>query len=213
MHGVKGRRGYDSSGRKAQARLNRRAVLDAARVRFLEHGYSATTMAEVAADAGVSVETVYKAVGNKPALAKAVLDLTITGDDEPIPLEERESIARIRSEPDPRKKLRAYGAHLARVAPRTFPVQFVVREAAAADPGAAGVWQQLQAERLTGMTHLAGELDAGGHLRRGISVDEARDVLWAHNSVELWHLLVIQRGWSTERYGRWIGEQLVRALL
>ena len=205
--------GYDSSRRRAKARQTRLAVLDAAHVRFVEHGYAATTMAEVATDAGVSVETVYKAFGNKPGLVKAVLDVSVVGDDDPIALMERESIGRIRAEADPHKKLRAYAAHLAETAPRTFPVQFVVREAAAADPGAAEVWEQLQSERLTGMTHLASELDAGGHLRRGTSVEEARDVLWAHNSVELWHLLVIQRAWDTERYGSWIGEQLVSALL
>jgi AcrR family transcriptional regulator len=210
---VKPRRDYDSTRRQAQARQTRLAVLDAARARFVEHGYAATTMAEVATDAGVSVETVYKAFRNKPGLVKAVLDVSIVGDDDPISLMERDTIQRIRAEPDPRKKLRAYAAHLAEVAPRTFLVQLVVREAAAADPGAADVWEQLQSERLTGMTHLAGELESGGHLRRGISIEHARDVLWVHNSVELWHLLVIQRGWETDRYGRWIGEQLVAALL
>jgi AcrR family transcriptional regulator len=210
---VKARRDYDSSGRQAKARQARQAVLEAAHTRFVEHGYAATTMAEVAADARVSVETVYKAFGSKAGLVKAVLDVSIVGDDDPIALMERDSIQRIRAEPDPRRKLRAYAAHLVATAPRTFPVQFVVREAAAADPAAAGVWEQLQAERLTGMTHLAGELHAGGHLRSGVSTDEARDVLWTHNSVELWHLLVIQRGWDTQRYGVWIGEQLIAALL
>lgn len=210
---VKGRRDYDSSRRQARAREARLAVLEAARARFLDQGYAATTMAEVAGEAGVSVETVYKGFGNKPGLMKAVLDVSIVGDDDPIALLERDSIRQMRAETDPHKKVRAYGTYLAGIAPRTFPVQFVAREAAAADPGAASVWEQLQAERLIGMTVFAGDLDASGHLRRGISVDEARDVLWTHNSVELWHLLVVQRGWDTERYGTWIGEQLIAALL
>jgi len=71
----------------------------------------------------------------------------------------------------------------------------------------------MSAERLTGMTHFAHHLRDEGHLRRGVSVAEARDVLWAHNSVELWDLLVNQRGWAAKRYGRWIGDQLVGALL
>ena len=62
------------------------------------------------------------------------------------------------------------------------------------------------------MTHFAQHLKAEGHLRRGVSVSEARDVLWAHNSVELWDLLVRQRGWAPARYGRWIGNQLIAAL-
>ena len=80
-------------------------------------------------------------------------------------------------------------------------MQLVVRDAAVSDAGAAEVWEQLQAERLTGMTMFAEHLDAGGHLRAGVSADEARDVLWAHNSVELWDLLVNQRGWTTSASG------------
>jgi AcrR family transcriptional regulator len=210
---VKKRRTYDSSRRQAQARQTRRAVLDAARARFLERGYAATTMSDVAADAAVSLQTVYKAFTNKPGLVKAVFDVAVVGDDEPIPMLQREFVARTQAEPDPREKLRGYGAHMAEVAPRAFPVQFIVREAAATDTGAAEVWETLQTERLVGMTAFATDLDAGGHLRAGISIEHARDVLWVHNSVELWDLLVNQRDWSTERYGEWIGQQLIAALL
>jgi AcrR family transcriptional regulator len=211
--GVKPQRPYDSSRRQEQARLNRLAVLDAARRLFLEHGYAATTMSAVAADAGVSVETVYKAFSNKPGLVKAVFDVAIVGDDEPIPMMQREFVQRNQAEPDPRKKLIGYGAHLAEVAPRACPIQLVVRAAAASDAGAADVWEQLQTERLMGMTVFAEHLDEGGHLRKGVSRDEARDVLWAHNSVELWDLLVNQRGWTNARFGTWVGKQLIAALL
>jgi AcrR family transcriptional regulator len=210
---VKPPRRYDASRRQAQARATRRAVLDAARERFLEQGYARTTIAAVATGAGVSVETVYKAFGNKPGLVKAVFDVAVVGDDEPVPMLQREFVQRNIAEPDPRRKLLAYGEHLAVTAPRIGPVQLVVKEAAATDPGAAAVWEQLQHERLMGMTFFARNLDEGGHLREGVSVEEARDVLWAHNSVELWELLVRLRGWSDERYGRWVGHQLVAALL
>ena len=75
------------------------------------------------------------------------------------------------------------------------------------------MWDQVQSERLTGMTAFAAHLDEGGHLRADVSRDEARDVLWTHNSVELWDLLVRQRGWTDDRFGGWIGQQLVAALL
>jgi hypothetical protein len=68
-------------------------------------------------------------------------------------------------------------------------------------------------ERLVGMTHFARDLHEGGHLRPDVSVDDASDVLWTYNSVELYDLLVLQRGWETERYGRWIAEALIAALL
>ncbi len=210
---VKPPRRYDASRRQEQARETRQAVLAAARERFLEQGYARTTIAAVAAQAGVSVETVYKAFGNKPGLAKALFDVAIVGDDEPVPMLQREFVRRNVAEPDPRQKLLAYGEHLAEVHPRACPVQLVVRDAAATDPGAAEVWEQLQAERLAGMTVFARHLHEGGHLRRDVSVEEARDVLWTYNSVELWELLVQRRGWSYERFGRWVGHQLVTALL
>lgn len=213
MPPVKPRREYDSSRRREQARLTRLAVLGAARDAFLSLGYAGTTISGVARAAGVSVETVYKAFGAKAGLAKAVFDVDVVGDDDPIPLMQREFVRRNMAEPDPRRKLLAYGVHLAEVAPRTGPLLLVVRAAAATDAGAAEVWAQLQAERLTGMTAFATHLHEGGHLRDDVTVEEARDVLWTHNSVELWDLLVQQRGWTDGRFGDWVAHQLVAALL
>jgi AcrR family transcriptional regulator len=210
---VKTSRVYDSSRRQEQARLTRRAVLDVAKAHFLERGYVATTIAAIAEDAGVSVETVYKAFGNKPGLAKTLFDVTIVGDDEPIPMMQRKFVQQNMADPDPRRRLTRYGAHIADVGTRVGPLLLVLRDAAVTDGGAAEIWQKLQAERVTGMSAFAQHLHEGGHLRRGVSPRQAADVLWAYNSVEMWDLLVRQRGWSSKRYGTWIGRQLVAALL
>lgn len=207
------RRAYRSPRREEQARETRRAVREAAHRQFLDKGYARTTIGAVAAEAGVSVETVYKAFGNKAGLAKAVVDVAIVGDDEAVPMLQRELVRRIEAEPDARRKLSVYGDHVAAVGSRTGPLLLVVRAAAATDPGAAQVWDQLQSERITGMTLFARHLAEGGHLRKGVSVNEARDVLWAHNSVELWDLLVGQRRWTNSRFGRWVGQQLAAAVL
>jgi AcrR family transcriptional regulator len=196
-----------------QARRTRAAVLQAAHRLFLERGFAATTMPEVASAAGVSVQTVYKAFRNKPRLAKAVFDIAMAGDDERVPMLQRDSLGRVRDEPDPRAKLRLYGEFLTEVAPRHVPVQLVIRDAAATDPEARTVWAELQAERLKGMTRFARALHDDGHLRAGISTNEARDVLWTYNSAELFQLLVLERGWSAERYGRWVADALIAALL
>ena len=149
------RRRYDASGRRRQAIQHRWAMLQAARRLFLERGYAATTMPAVAAAAEVSVQSVYKAFGNKPALLKAVFDVAMAGDDEPVPMLQRAALGRVRDEPDPRRKLALYGDFVAEVSPRHVPIQLLARAAAATDPEAAGVWEQLQAERLTGMTIFA----------------------------------------------------------
>jgi AcrR family transcriptional regulator len=210
---VKPRRSYDSSRRQEHALANRRAVLEAAHRLFLELGYAATTVGAVAAEAGVSIETIYKSFANKPGLVKAVFDVAVVGDDEPVPMEERAFVLRNIAEPDPTVKLMDYGRHVGEVGPRTGPILLVVRDAAASDAAAAAVWAALQQERLTGMTHFATHLHAGHHLRKGVTMEQARDVLWMHNSVEVWDLLVNQRGWAAKRFGAWIGQQLVAALV
>jgi AcrR family transcriptional regulator len=207
------RRRYDSSRRRAQARLTQRSILRAARDLFFERGYAGTTMAEVAESAEVSIETVYKAFRNKSGLVKALFDVAIVGDDQPIPMLQRELVANIREEADPRKKLLMYGKHLSEAGARAGRLQLLIRAAAASHPDASTIWDEMVQERLVGMTAFARDLHEGGHLRVGISLEEARDVLWTYNSVELFDLLVLQRGWDPDRYGRWVAEGIAAAIL
>ena len=103
------------------------AVDSAAAKHFLADGYGATTIAAIAADVGVSVEAIYKAFKNKPGLLKAVFDVAIAGDDEPVPLMDREFVGAINVQPDPSEKLRMYARHLARAMARTARIQLLVR--------------------------------------------------------------------------------------
>ena len=171
-----------------------RAALD----RFLEQGYSSTTIAQVAGDADVSVETVYKTFGNKAGLLKAVFDVAVAGDDEPVPMVERDDIQRVIAEPDAARKLALYFDHFVDTMPRTAPVQLLVRDAAATNDDADAVWQQLRREQLEAMTQFARNLDATGQLR--VPATTARDLLWTYHSLELYELLVLERGWSRKRY-------------
>jgi AcrR family transcriptional regulator len=210
---VKKRRPYDSTRRKEQARQTREAILDVAGTMFRERGYARTTVTAVAEAAGVSVETVYKAFGNKAHLLKGVFDVAIVGDHAPVPMLQRDMVRRIQAEPDPRRKFEIYGEHLAQAGPRAGPVQLLVRAAGAGDPEVAAVWDQMSNERLVGTTAFARHLHEGKHLRDDVTLEEARDVLWTYNSVELYDLLVLQRGWTPERYGSWVGRALASALL
>jgi AcrR family transcriptional regulator len=213
MPGTVKRRSYDSSRRREQAQRARARTLDAARRAFLDRGYAATTVAGIAADADVSVETVYKAFGNKPGLLKAVFDVAVAGDDAPVAIMDRSWVAAITAESDPRVKLRMYAAQLAELMPRTAPVQLVVRAAATVDTDIERVWRQMQDERLAGMAAFAGHLHAAGHLREDLTADDARDVLWTYNSVELYELLVLERGWNARRYEDFLAAALASALL
>jgi AcrR family transcriptional regulator len=207
------RRAYDSSRRQEQARRSRARVLAAARRRFLDEGYAATALPAVAADAGVSVESVYKAFRNKAGVLKAIFDVAVAGDDEPVAIMDRSWVAAIRAEPDIATQLHMYSDHLVAAMPRTAPVLLLARDTAGLDADVAAVWRQLQDERLAGMTAFATELTASGQTRAGLSTADVRDVLWTFNSVSIYELLVLERGWRTERYGRFVADALVAAVV
>jgi len=99
------------------------------------------------------------------------------------------------------------------VAPRVAPVLLLVRDAAASDPELAKLQQEMDAARLTRMAHNARTLRDAGHLRKGVTLEAATDVLWTYSSPELYELLIIRRGWSIERYGRFVAEAMIAALL
>ena len=206
-------RPYNSSGRRSQARRTRADVIDNARDLFIEHGYTGTTMAAVAARAGVSVETIYKSIGNKPAVLKAVLDVAIVGDDDAVPMLERPLVTQLRSEPDPRKLFARYGHHIVESWPRQVPLQLILRTAATVDTDAQRQWQAVQAERLTGMTAFANNLAQRGVLRQDLDVAEARDILWSLTAPEQYEVLVLQRGWAIERVGQFITNAMIGTLL
>jgi AcrR family transcriptional regulator len=207
------KRSYDASGRREQARARRRAVVVAAKSLFERDGFRPTTIAAVAERAGVSAESIYKGFGTKAALAKAVFDFVIAGDDAPVPVSQRSEADAIRAEPDVRRKVMMYSRGLAARQQRSAKVQILIRDGRHTDETLAAVWQQLLTERLNGMTLLGRHVLETGQLRDGIELSEVRDVLWTYTAVELYELLVLERGWPVERYAQWIGHAIVAALV
>ena len=211
MVNVKPKRRYDSTGRQAQARRNRQAILDAAQRQFLEGGYAATTIAAVAAEAGVSVETVYKAFGGKPGLVRAIYDRGLVGP-EPVPAYRRADEMRER-ETDPRAIMRTWGTIASEVSSVVSPIERRVRAAAASDHDMAALLQAHNDLRERRARHHARFLKERGYLREGVSVAQATDILWTCTSDELYDLLVTQRGWSPPRFARFLADFMINALL
>jgi AcrR family transcriptional regulator len=212
---VKPRRRYDSTRRQAQAAQTRQDILAAAHRLFLERGYAGTTLAAIAQAAGVVVETIYRAYGSKAELLKAVVRAAVAGGAAraAVPPEQRPAIQAVIAEPDPRRQFELYAATQPGIHARAGPLLRVLVGAAAADPELAGVWAQLEQERLAGMGRFARQLADRGVLRPGLSADEARDLLWTLNSLAVHDLLVLERGWPPERYRDWLAATLTRALL
>jgi AcrR family transcriptional regulator len=208
---VKGTRHYDATGRRAQAARSRASVLEAAERLFLMHGYAATTIASIATAAGVSAETIYKAFRGKPGLVAAIRELRLAGAGS-MHAEDRSDRMRAR-ESDPRRLVAKWGRLTAEVAPLVSPILLLVRDAAATDPEMATLRAKLDADRRRRMRVNATHLRDAGHLRTGVTLREAVDVLWAFSSPDLYDLLVVRRGWSAARYGRFVSDAITGALL
>jgi AcrR family transcriptional regulator len=188
-------------------------VLQAARELFIAQGYGATTIDQIARRAGVSKPTVFSAVGNKPQLLRAVRDVAIAGDDEPVPVARRPAVDRIRAEPDLRRAVALLARHLTGVASRYAQLHEVLH--AAADSGEddlRDLWQLEEDQRLTGARLWVETLTSKGPLRPGLDPGTAADVLWLLMSPDTYYRLVHRRRWTTRRYQRWLAGSIARLL-
>lgn len=205
------RRRYDSSGRRAQADATRAAVVRTARDLFLTRGYGRTTVADVAKAAGVSVETIYGVFGNKATLLHRAWDITVGGDDEDVVFHERPEVRAIRSEPDLARRLRMHARFSVETSKRVAPFLLMVQAASGADAAAAAMLEEMDRQRLAGMTVMAEEAAATGQL--AVPMQECRDVIWSMTDGMLWNRLVNERGWTDERFAEWLGELWVDRLV
>ncbi len=208
---VNPKRAYDASRRRELARQNHDKIIASAERRFLRDGYAPTTIAAIATDAAVSPDTIYKSFGGKPGLVRAIRRRALQGE-RGVPAEQLSDELQA-TESDPRAIVQAWGTFTAEIAPRVSPILLLIRDAAAADPEVRTLLDELDADRLRRMTDNAGRLHSAGHLRPGLTPAQAADVLWAYSSPELYELLVLRRGWTPTRYGNFIAEAMIEALL
>jgi AcrR family transcriptional regulator len=209
--GVK--RNYDVTGRQARSAETKQRIIQAARDLILADGYRSTTVAAVSARAGVNVDTVYQLVGRKPVLLREMIEQAISGIDRPVVADERGYVQAMKAEPDPAKKLALYAGAVRRIQERMAPLFLAVREAAATEPEAEEVWQEISQRRAANMRRLIGDIRDTGGLREDLSINQAADVVWVMNSSEVYVLLTQERGWSPARFERWLADAWCRLLL
>lgn len=206
------RRRYHSPARAEAAERTRASVVAAARELFIRDGYSRTSVASVAGRAGVSVDTVYAAVGRKPLLVRAVVDDVLGEGRGEVTARGRGYVEDIRAVARARGKLETYARALGRLQPRLAPLVEALREAGLADAGCRQAWEGLVERRARNMRELAAELRATGELRPDLDDDTVADVVWATNSHE-YYLLLASRGWSAEEYAEHLVDLWSRMLL
>ena len=194
--------------RQRQALETRRRIRTAAQSLFVRQGYATTTMQQIAAAADVAWQTVYSVFGTKAAILSEVFDVTVAGDDEPVPMLERPFVREISAAPDARTKARLLAAHFRVTTARSADVQGVIESAADADPEMAKLWQKLLNQLHHGMTVAATRLHAEGAIRPDLTVTQAADRLWWYGGPWAYRGLVGQRGWSLDEYEDWLAESL-----
>jgi AcrR family transcriptional regulator len=210
---VKPRRSYHSPRRQQQAAATRQGILEAAERLFEQRGYPATTMEQVAAEAGVALKTVYLAVATKSGLLRALWDLRLKGDQAEAAVAERPWYREVLEEPDPERQLRG-NAHNARVVKeRIGGVLKILRSAAPVDPDAEALWRLIQSDFHDNQRVIVESLQARQALRPGLDVARATDILWTLNHPDVWLLLVGERGWAPGQWERWFADTACAQLL
>ncbi|MEV6640727.1 helix-turn-helix domain-containing protein [Amycolatopsis sp. NPDC051371] len=184
----------------------------AARDLFERDGFRATTLAAISARADISVEGIYKTFGSKAALAKAVFDVVVAGDDEPVAVAERPEAAAVHAEPDLHAKIRLFAEGLAQRQARSAKVQILVRDGRHVDASLEPVWAELAEEGLAGMAGLARHLASTSHIRAGLDVDRMRDVLWNYLAIDHYERLVLHRNWTLDAYTQWLTAAITNAI-
>ena len=199
--------------RAERARLTPRRIIDAAAELFVERGYGATMLDQVAERAGVAVQTVYFHFGNKATLLKLALDVAAVGDDEPVPLLERPWLDRVKAEPDPLRMIELWVANSRSIMERVAPIMAVIRGTIGADPDLAKQWHINEEQRRTAFGALAQILADRGVLKTGLTRQEAADLAFLIDSVEGYFLATATLGWPPEHWERTTVSILTNTLL
>ncbi len=207
-------RRYSTELRSEQTAVARRLILAAAGRLFVEKGYLGTTLATVAARAGVSVQTVYNVIGGKPAVLKAVYDVTLAGDDEPVAMGDRPAFRAMAQAASGKEMLERYAELGRQLSQRVLPlVTTLLAQAATGDPDLRAFADTIEGERAFGTSAVARSISERFGLRDGLSVTDAADILWVLTAPDLTDRLVNRRGWSWDKTQQWMASVMADALL
>ncbi len=207
----KGRRAYHSPRRREQAARTRDAVLTAAYDLFVTRGYARTSLPQVAAAAGVSVQTIEQVFGTKRRLLKSVLDVTRAGDDEPIAMLERAPAVTAAATGSAEEFLALLAAEIAVVAARVNAIVAVIHHAGG-DPEIAELARELDAERRAVAAWIVEGLHGRGRLDTRVDRDRAVDVVWVLLDPVVHQRLTHDCDWSAQAFSSWLADALSQLL-
>lgn len=198
------------SKRREKSAATRERTLRAAIEVFAEEGYVGARMADIAARAGVAVQTLYFVFHTKPELLQECFDYAVLGPDRLIPPEQplMRGVEQARSG---RAALRAFVAGNTAILERVATTDEVAR-AAIHEPEAAAVVEASQKLRREGYRELLETIAERFPLRPELGLDGATDVLLMYGSSAT-YLAMIRCGWSRDQFEEWLADTLARTLL
>jgi AcrR family transcriptional regulator len=180
---------------------------------FLEYGYAGTTIEAISELSDVPPATVYRLFSSKLGILKALLDISVAGDDDAVPLAERPFVRALLADPDPRNQLSGFAGITSGIMSRTEPIYRILVSAAGSDPDAAALLAEQTRHRQQNQSRIASFLAHAGALRPELGEREAADIIHALMSPEVYRLLVGDRGWAREQYEQWLKGILIDQLL
>jgi AcrR family transcriptional regulator len=201
------RRRYQAPRRAAQAAATRGRIVAAARELFAQQGYGATTLAAVAERAGVAVQTVYATFGSKRAILTALIDAIEVEAELPLLLEQFRAPG-----VGPREQLALDIGFNRRLWDRGADVVEAIRGAATTEPELADASREGDDRRRAAQGRLVRAWARAGALRPGVTTRRATDIFWTMSGPEVYRLLVVESGWSGNRYEAWLNEMLLAAI-
>jgi AcrR family transcriptional regulator len=207
------KRAYNSTRRKEQALQTRSQIVEAARTLFIERGYAGATIDAIAQNAGVATETVYAAFGSKRAILSRLFEVSLVGDDLPIPLLERRGPQAAMSETDQHRQIELFADDIYEIIRRVAPLFDLMHVAAKTEPEIAEMLENILNARVQGMMAFVRALMKNGPLRPGVTPEKAAETVWTLTSAEVFTLLKTNRGWSAEKHKQWLADSLTRLLL
>jgi TetR/AcrR family transcriptional regulator of autoinduction and epiphytic fitness len=207
------KRAYNSSRRKERALQTQHQIVEAARRLFIARGYAGATIDAIAQEAGVAPETVYAGFGSKRAILSKLLDVSLVGDELPIPLLERQGPREVMSETDQHRQIELFVYDIFKIMSRVAPIFDIMRVAAKTEPEIAEMLQNILNARVQGMMAFIRAFVKNGPLRDGLTSEEAAEMVWTLTSAEVFTLLNVNRGWPEEKHKQWLIDTLTRFLL
>src|SRR6476620_612988 len=172
-------RAYDNSSRAEAALATRRRIIEAASEMLLREGYHAMSVSALAGAAGVSAQTVYNAVGGKADVVKAVYDVMLVGDDEPVAMQDRPEFRAMSEAPDREAFVRAYAALCATIYERVGPLLGVIlAQGAGGDAGLQDFVATIDRERRVGNTNALAALERAHGLPPSLNHERFIDIVW-----------------------------------